>query len=61
MAPGKKEAAAAEQDEEARRQAQLDADIRERDEFVQRMLEKEDTKTKKLGGVRLKSDWYLYT
>ena len=33
------------------KQAQLDEDIRERDEFVQRMLEKEDSKTKKLGGV----------
>ncbi len=50
MAPAKK-AAAEEDDEEARRQAQLDADIQERDEFVQRMLEKEDAKTKKLGGV----------
>lgn len=55
-APGKARAKADAEEEEAaeakRRQAQLDADIRERDEFVQRMLEKEDAKTKKLGGVR---------
>ena len=48
----KQEAAApSKQDVEALKQAQLDEDIKERDEFVQRMLEKEDQKTKKLGGV----------
>ena len=48
----KQEAAApAKQDAETIKQAQLDEDIKERDEFIQRMLEKEDSKTKKLGGV----------
>jgi hypothetical protein len=37
-------------DEESMRQAELDADIKERDEFVQRMLEREDQKTRKLAG-----------
>ena len=39
------------EDVESRKQAQLDEDIKERDEFVQRMLEKEDQKTKKLSQV----------